>query len=151
MLKYFYGFNFIFINNDKLTSFSHTSFPSCLHYITKLKLTKSFLLLLLQITTFSDRPGYLRISSSLWKQREEYCASLIQKAWKFHKLRNTETHTEEPHTGDEDDANSSCGGQGSSDVDKPAETVPGGPLRLPPINVESKHLIEVRSAEDSAD
>ena len=35
-----------------------------------------------QVTTFADRPGYERTSSSLWKQREEYCASLIQKAWK---------------------------------------------------------------------
>ena len=38
--------------------------------------------LLYQVTTFADRPGYERTSSSLWKQREEYCASLIQKAWK---------------------------------------------------------------------
>ena len=35
-----------------------------------------------QVTAFADRPGYERTSSSLWKQREEYCASLIQKAWK---------------------------------------------------------------------
>ena len=35
-----------------------------------------------QVTTFADRPGYERTSSSLWKQREECCASLIQKAWK---------------------------------------------------------------------
>ena len=56
------------------------------------------------MTTFADRPGYQRISSSLWKQREDYCASLIQKAWKFHKLRNTEeANTEEPHTGDEEE------------------------------------------------
>ena len=56
------------------------------------------------MTTFADRPGYQRISSSLWKQREDYCASLIQKAWKFHKLRNTEEpNTEEPHTGDEEE------------------------------------------------
>lgn len=43
---------------------------------------------MLQVTTFADRPGYERTSSSLWKQREEYCASLIQKAWKVHKVRN---------------------------------------------------------------
>jgi hypothetical protein len=43
MLKYFHGFNFIFINNDKLTSFSYTSFPSCLHYIyQKVKTDKKF-------------------------------------------------------------------------------------------------------------
>ena len=118
-------------------------------------LTVLFFPLRPQITTFSDRPGYLRTSSSLWKQREEYCASLIQKAWKFHKLRNTGTHTEEPHTGDEDDGTSLCGGQGSSDTgagrDPSPPGPPSGPVRLPPINAESKHLIEVRSADDSAD
>ena len=39
-----------------------------------------------QVTTFADRPGYERTSSSLWKQREEYCASLIQKAWKVRSI-----------------------------------------------------------------
>merc|ERR550534_1744112 len=43
----------------------------------------------IKVTTFADRPGYERTSSSLWKQREEYCASLIQKAWKVHKNRAT--------------------------------------------------------------
>lgn len=90
------------------------------------------------MTTFSDRPGYLRVSSSLWKQREDYCASLIQKAWKFHKLRNTESHTEEPHTGDEEEESSLCQ---TSINDKDTSSN----VRLPPI--ESKHLIEVRSIE----
>ena len=39
---------------------------------------------LIQVTTFADRPGYERTSSSLWKQREEYCATLIQQAWREH-------------------------------------------------------------------
>ena len=39
-----------------------------------------------QVATFADRPGYERTSSSLWKQREEYCAALIQKAWKDHQV-----------------------------------------------------------------
>ena len=89
------------------------------------------------MTTFSDRPGYLRVSSSLWKQREDYCASLIQKAWKFHKHRNTETHTDEPHTGDEEEESSLC--QTTSDKDNST-------VKLPPIS--SKHLIEVRSVDD---
>ena len=94
-----------------------------------------------QMTTFSDRPGYLRVSSSLWKQREDYCASLIQKAWKFHKLRNTETHTDEPHTGDEEEESSlSHGLCQTSDKDNT--------VKLPPI--PSKHLIEVRSADDGS-
>lgn len=37
-----------------------------------------------QVQSFSDRPGYERTSSSLWKQREEYCASIIQQAWRDH-------------------------------------------------------------------
>ena len=89
------------------------------------------------MTTFSDRPGYLRVSSSLWKQREDYCASLIQKAWKFHKLRQTESHTEEPHTGDEEEESSLC----QTSLEKDTS------VRLPPIHAESKHLIEVRSAD----
>ena len=32
-----------------------------------------------------DRPGYEPVSSTLWRQREEYCARLIQTAWRKHK------------------------------------------------------------------
>ena len=127
-----------------------------------------------QVTTFADRPGYQRISSTLWKQREDYCASLIQKAWKFHKLRNTESHTDEPAcTGDEEDESSAVSELPSSAtavsaapaaVAPPVMNIPPGvsPIasaiamaaapkssavaRLPP--VDSKKLIEVRSAED---
>ena len=94
------------------------------------------------MTTFTDRPGYLRVSSSLWKQREDYCASLIQKAWKFHKLRQTESHTEEPATGDEEEESSLCQTAGSLEKDSS--------VRLPPIQAESKNLIEVRAAGETA-
>jgi len=59
----------------------------------------------IKVTTFADRPGYERTSSSLWKQREEYCASLIQKAWKVHKNRATGatmSKAEEPVTSDDE-------------------------------------------------
>lgn len=101
-----------------------------------------------QVTTYLDRPGYQRVSSTLWKQREDYCASLIQKAWKFHKLRNTESAcTEEPVTGDEDDEVTAS--SISQAVNPLPEMDPSGsglphPSRLPP--VDSKHLIEVKSA-----
>ncbi|ODM91683.1 Sodium channel protein para [Orchesella cincta] len=37
-----------------------------------------------------DRPGYEPVSSTLWRQREEYCARLIQNAWRKHKnIRST--------------------------------------------------------------
>ncbi|OXA50295.1 Sodium channel protein para [Folsomia candida] len=32
-----------------------------------------------------DRPDYEPVSSTLWRQREEYCARLIQHAWRKHK------------------------------------------------------------------
>ena len=66
------------------------------------------------MTTFADRPGYERTSSSLWKQREEYCASLIQKAWKVHKVRATGAEVskiEEPVTDDEDTTTNTTSGR----------------------------------------
>nr|XP_054933091.1 sodium channel protein para-like isoform X3 [Dermacentor andersoni] len=32
-----------------------------------------------------DRPGYEPVSSTLWRQREEYCARVIQRAWRRYK------------------------------------------------------------------
>ena len=40
------------------------------------------------MTTFPDRPGYERTSSTLWKQREEHCARMIQSVWRGHILKN---------------------------------------------------------------
>ena len=31
-----------------------------------------------EVTAHTDRPGYDPISSTLWRQREDYCARLIQ-------------------------------------------------------------------------
>ena len=47
-------------------------------------MAQSDLTLLSQVQAFSDRPGYERTSSSLWKQREDHCATLIQQAWREH-------------------------------------------------------------------
>nr|XP_027236631.1 sodium channel protein para-like [Penaeus vannamei] len=33
----------------------------------------------------AERPGYEPVSSTLWRQREEYCARLIQQAWRKHR------------------------------------------------------------------
>jgi voltage-gated sodium channel type II alpha len=35
-----------------------------------------------EVTAHTDRPGYEPISSTLWRQREDYCARLIQHAWR---------------------------------------------------------------------
>ena len=39
-----------------------------------------------KVNTFSDRPGYERVSSSMVRQREVYNASLIKRAWKHHHI-----------------------------------------------------------------
>ncbi|KAK8729296.1 hypothetical protein OTU49_008750 [Cherax quadricarinatus] len=38
-----------------------------------------------EVAPASDRPGYEPVSSTLWRQREEYCARLIQQAWRKHR------------------------------------------------------------------
>ena len=43
-----------------------------------------------EVTAQADRPGYEPISSTLWRQREEYCARMIQTVWR----RNYKTENE---------------------------------------------------------
>ncbi|PNF33247.1 hypothetical protein B7P43_G10620 [Cryptotermes secundus] len=38
-----------------------------------------------EVQTRPDEVGYEPVSSTLWRQREEYCARLIQNAWRKHK------------------------------------------------------------------
>ncbi|XP_042204469.1 sodium channel protein para-like isoform X5 [Homarus americanus] len=38
-----------------------------------------------EVAPAPDRPGYEPVSSTLWRQREEYCARLIQQAWRKHR------------------------------------------------------------------
>lgn len=53
-----------------------------------------------EVAARPDEEGYEPVSSTLWRQREEYCARLIQIAWRKHKL-----HKDDPDgtTGDETD------------------------------------------------
>lgn len=61
-----------------------------------------------EIAARPDEEGYEPVSSTLWRQREEYCARLIQNAWRKHKL-----HKETPDaTGDETDVDNSRGDGG---------------------------------------
>lgn len=46
-----------------------------------------------------DEVGYEPVSSTLWRQREEYCARLIQHAWRKHKQHKDDDHG----TGDDTD------------------------------------------------
>lgn len=58
-----------------------------------------------------DEAGYEPVSSTLWRQREEYCARLIQNAWRKHKQQREGAECEEgkmdpdgrePETGSKD-------------------------------------------------
>lgn len=71
-----------------------------------------------EIAARPEEEGYEPVSSTLWRQREEYCARLIQNAWRKHKL-----HKDTPYaTGDETDvdpnnAGGTSGGEGDGDGD----------------------------------
>lgn len=47
--------------------------------------------------------GYEPVSSTLWRQREEYCARLIQNAWRKHKRQRTGNTDQSGDEGDSDD------------------------------------------------
>ncbi|XP_063928643.1 sodium channel protein para-like isoform X2 [Zophobas morio] len=42
-----------------------------------------------EVQTHPNEPGYEPVSSTLWRQREEYCARLIQNAWRKHKRQRS--------------------------------------------------------------
>lgn len=46
---------------------------------------------LTEVQPRQDDPTYERVSTTLWRQREEYCARLIQSAWRKHKNHHTDT------------------------------------------------------------
>ncbi|CRK91925.1 CLUMA_CG005540, isoform B [Clunio marinus] len=62
------------------------------------------------VNTRPDEVGYEPVSSTLWRQREEYCARLIQHAWRKHKQHAT-------HDGD---------GQGTGDENETGDEHEGG-------------------------
>jgi hypothetical protein len=40
---------------------------------------------LVQAAANANRPGYTPVSSTLWRQREEHCATIIQRFWRGNK------------------------------------------------------------------
>ncbi|XP_055696043.1 sodium channel protein para isoform X49 [Lutzomyia longipalpis] len=71
-----------------------------------------------EVAARPDEVGYEPVSSTLWRQREEYCARLIQNAWRKHKLHKDDGHE---GTGDDEDTDkdtgSASGGGGESGGD----------------------------------
>lgn len=69
------------------------------------------------VNTRPDEVGYEPVSSTLWRQREEYCARLIQHAWRKHKQHKGDGHDgtgDENETGDEHEGGAGGAGLGSS-------------------------------------
>lgn len=69
------------------------------------------------VNTRPDEIGYEPVSSTLWRQREEYCARLIQHAWRKHKLHKDDDHDgsgDENNTGDDGGGGGGGAGLGSS-------------------------------------
>ncbi|KAG7205597.1 hypothetical protein KM043_007563 [Ampulex compressa] len=55
-----------------------------------------------EVQTRPDEVGYEPVSSTLWRQREEYCARLIQNAWRKHKQQRLGGPSEESDDPDTD-------------------------------------------------
>ncbi|XP_076682987.1 sodium voltage-gated channel paralytic isoform X35 [Andrena cerasifolii] len=56
----------------------------------------------IEVQTRPGETGYEPVSSTLWRQREEYCARLIQNAWRKHKQQRQGGHSEESDDADTD-------------------------------------------------
>lgn len=65
-----------------------------------------------EIAARPDTEGYDPVSSTLWRQREEYCARLIQNAWRKHKL-----HKDDGHDGTDDDVDDDDDDEDDSDYE----------------------------------
>lgn len=105
-----------------------------------------------EVAARPDEEGYEPVSSTLWRQREEYCARLIQIAWRKHKL-----HKDDPDatTGDETDggplddrdggdgepAGSGGGGGGGSGDGSPKDLDNGSLGRQTAVLVESDGFV----------
>ncbi|XP_041674823.1 sodium channel protein para isoform X47 [Drosophila eugracilis] len=78
-----------------------------------------------EIAARPDTEGYEPVSSTLWRQREEYCARLIQHAWRKHKARGEggggsfEPDTDQGDGGDPDAADPAPGDE-TADGEAPA-------------------------------
>ncbi|XP_059479446.1 sodium channel protein para isoform X5 [Neocloeon triangulifer] len=65
-----------------------------------------------EVNTRPGEVGYDPVSSTLWRQREEYCARLIQNAWRKHK--NNARNKPSSDAGDVSDSQAADGGDGGA-------------------------------------
>lgn len=82
-----------------------------------------------ELAEVQERPGevgYERVSSTLWRQREEYCARLIQNAWRKHKQqRHSESDTD--GCAELDHSRGGGGGGGGTDATDSAAAAAAAP------------------------
>lgn len=95
-----------------------------------------------EIAARPDTEGYEPVSSTLWRQREEYCARLIQHAWRKHKARG-EGGDSGADGADAGDAGGPDGGEQDGDPDAAAA---GGADDAP-----AEHAVGGAAAEELAD
>lgn len=71
-----------------------------------------------EVTAHTDRPGYEPISSTLWRQREDYCARLIQHAWKRRPKDRLDGHSEDEDDEDDDESEDESEDEDNEEVEK---------------------------------
>lgn len=86
--------------------------------------------------------GYEPVSSTLWRQREEYCARLIQNAWRKHKRQRTGGGPDQSDEGEatadgEDDGD----GDGDAEAEAEGEDDQNGEPRQTAVLVESDGFV----------
>jgi len=104
---------------------------------------------LTEVNQAAERPGYEPVSSTLWRQREEYCARLIQNAWRRHKtvLSKSEIDCHKLTEGTDGDDNEN---EGSNDMinsdDQERVLIPSRPSPI----MEEDHNVMYQSSSPSA-
>ena len=102
-----------------------------------------------EVTAHTDRPGYEPISSTLWRQREDYCARLIQTAWRRRgrypmKLDDVEEEDEDDIEDSEDerefDIESPCNSNQSFLATKGEKTSPRTSVQVHPYNINDQTI-----------
>ena len=96
-----------------------------------------------EVTAHTDRPGYEPISSTLWRQREDYCARLIQAAWR--RRGRFSMKLDDVEEEDEDIDDTDCESQEGEDHDDFDENIgnnenPGITNKLPFFGLLECHL-----------
>ena len=93
-----------------------------------------------EVTAHTDRPGYEPISSTLWRQREDYCARLIQTAWRRRGRYSTKLDDVEEEDEDDVDDTEDEGEDGDVDSISEANISPSTSVQVHPYNVNEQNI-----------